>query len=92
MMTKNQFCKMLIRNFEKTEGHKATESDIVCSSSLGVAMDHLGMIKNRDDSDYVSSRGGICYVYWDEEKQGTAILTTRELLDFLPDECDIEIA
>lgn len=91
MMTKTQFANKIIDDFCRDEGlnrSKVTNWGIHVfkSSRLAVALEFLNMI-NEDDKIYSKSRGGIEYICaYDRDNNGyVPILSTRELLDLLPD-------
>jgi hypothetical protein len=89
VISKKQLCKIILDNFEKTEKRKPTEADITGSSSLAVAMEFLGQLENPMYKQYASERGGMLYMYIDEEKRGVSMLSVRELLGLLPDEVEL---
>jgi hypothetical protein len=84
MLTKTQFCKSVVGNFEVDEGRKVTEGDIYQSSTLAVAMEHLGMLKSKQLKDYAAERGGILFTFVDEDTKEIAMLSARELIRLLP--------
>lgn len=81
MLTKKELCLAAIQKFESEEHVKATSENITMSSSLAIAMEHLGMLKG-NDLEYAQSRGGVLFTYFD--KNETKCLTFREVLDLLP--------
>lgn len=89
MISKDQFCKVLIQKFERTNGRKADESDITQSSNLAVAMEHLGLLHSKTYVDYAAERAGVLYLYCDEEKHGVSMLTVREVIDMLPESVEL---
>lgn len=89
MISKEQFCKILIKKFERSEGRFPTEHDITSSSCLAVAMEYLGLLKTPMYTQYASERGGTLYAYTDEEKRGMRFLTVRELIDLLPEHVEL---
>jgi hypothetical protein len=88
MLTKTQFCKMIIKDFERVEGRKITEADIYQSSTLAVAMEHMGLLKTKSAQGYAFSRGGTIYMYYDEDEHESYHLNARELLSLLPEQED----
>jgi len=85
MLTKKEFCEYIIYDFKRSEKVKSvTENDILKSSSLAVAMEYLGLIENKEMQDYAASRAGCQILFAD--KQEPKMLTTRELLNMLPDD------
>lgn len=91
MMTKRQYCEMIIHNAIK-EKNLTPEEVINCaynSTSLGIALEYLGFINPTDTPDlynYLQSRGGIVFVSYDEKTESSAILSMRELLELLPED------
>ncbi len=93
MITKKMFCEITIREFlDKLEKNPfdnwrdITEGYAYQSTSVGLAMKYLGLIKSGQTLDYLASRAGIYKMYIDKEKAETNILTFREILDMLPEE------
>lgn len=89
MITKSQFARYTVDEFVKNnlEGDptKLEETMVLQSSSLGVAMEFLGMIKSNELKEYVSSRGGTVIQYIDESTTPKLhVLSTREMLELLP--------
>lgn len=84
MMTKDQYAKSII---QKAFGSmdKFQEGDITRSSAVAVAAEHLGLIKSDHLREYAASRGGMVATYLDEESVDFVCLSTRELLELLPD-------
>ena len=93
MITKAQFCKMTIEKFieededlrKKYKWNTLPEEEVYKSSSLGVAMEHLGLLSSPEIKDYVDARAGTIFTWWDKESNEVALLTTRELIDLLPE-------
>jgi len=48
-------------------------------------MEYLNMLKSEEAKEYVQSRDGIMYTYWDEDKSEVCVLSVRELLNLLPE-------
>jgi hypothetical protein len=84
VLSKDQFCKMLVKMFSNNINRDVVDADILQSSELAVAMEHLGMIKEDWARQYASERGGTLFLYIDEEERMPYFLTVRELLDLLP--------
>lgn len=84
MITKAQFCNYIIDSFCETEGidRKEIQDHLGKSSSACVAAEYLGLITNSWLKKYAESRAGV-HLYIGGRDPG--ILTTRELLDFLPE-------
>ena len=92
MISKDQYCKIMMQKFEKSEGREAREEDILSSSVLAVAMEHLGLLKSDQYRQYAAERGGVLYTYWDFDKKGITMLSMREMLELLPDEVELRTA
>jgi hypothetical protein len=75
-MTKNELCQIIVNNH-------FSDTEITSSSTLAVAMGHLGLIKSQEMRDYAASRGGIVFSGFTDE--GYKIFSFRELLSYLPD-------
>lgn len=95
MLTKKQFCWMIINDFLKKEpldifSIANLENGVTLSSSLAVALEYLGLIKNPDLKEYTKGRAG-CIMCgeiqnpFSNDKRDTSILTTRQVLELLPD-------
>lgn len=82
MITKKQFCEHIIAEWCDSHGmqNPPEETYITQSSSLGVAMEHLGLIKDQAMLKYIQDRAGIYLL----TKNG-GHLSTRELLEMLPE-------
>lgn len=91
MMTKEQFCRMIIAR-EKGVDHNRSDESLVpmiySSTSLGIALETLGVItpeKYPTEYEYLQSRGGVLYAYFDRKDEEVYQISMRELLDLLPD-------
>lgn len=89
MMTKAQFCRKTIEDFcrdEEKDIDDLTESDCLKSTSVGIAMEYLGLIHDEILREYLSSRSG-CFVgpYYDTKTQKVCTISFREFLSFLPE-------
>jgi hypothetical protein len=84
MITKKQFCKSIVEDYESKSGRKVQNSDILQSSSLAVAMEYLDMLTEEWAWEYASERGGNVWSYYDKENGEYGILSARELLELLP--------
>jgi hypothetical protein len=84
MITKKQFCKKVISDFEEENGRLPNSGDIFSSSTLAVAMEYLGLLTDNRDLNYAAERGGHFLSFYDKETGEYSILSTRELLDLLP--------
>ncbi len=87
MMTKEIFAKMLIQKFceeEEIPREELKEFDILKSSSLAVAMEFLGLLKDKELKEYAFSRGGTIFSFYDKESKEVYMLSTRDLLEMLP--------
>lgn len=91
MMTKRQYCEMIVHRAIKENNF--TPEEVInyahSSTSLGIALEYLGFINPNDTPDlynYLQSRGGIVFVHYDEKTESSAILSMRELLALLPDD------
>ncbi len=90
MITKRIFCISIIaeylsKNHIKCSWKDISESEILKSSSLAVAMEYLGLLKSQTMKEYAESRDGIFKLCIDEEASETNILSTREMIDLLPE-------
>lgn len=90
MLTKTQFCKSIIHDFKINENIKdiddnKLENYICKSSSLCVALEYLGLLKDKQSIKYANTRGGTLFIYSDCETKEIETLSTRELLSFLPE-------
>ena len=95
MMTKRQYCEMIVHNVIKEKN--ITPEEVIdyaySSTSLGIALEYLGFINPTDTPDlynYLQSRGGIVFASYDEKTENSAILSMRELLDLLPEDNEEE--
>lgn len=92
MMTKTQYAKSIVERFCNDNGIKQEEVTswwdyIMTSSCLAVALEFLGML-NESEAAYSSGRAGCERLYVDVDPNGkpvAAILTTRDMLELLPD-------
>lgn len=92
MMTKKSLCEAILREFAMNTLKIPTPIDINSipidsihlSSRVAVAMEYLGMLHNKDDITYASSRGGILMVTSDENGDLMAV-TYRDIIESLPD-------
>lgn len=93
MLTKEMFAKTVCRNWainnnRKDGDYESMVGDIYASTSLGIALEVLGVItpeKHADAYNYLSDRGGFATVYVDEKTGEIYSLSTREVYDLLPD-------
>lgn len=103
MITKKEFCRMIINNFVRDNeiGFGCLQDNdliphVYSSTRLGIALEYLEVLtpeSNKEAYEYIQSRGGIEYTFvnWDDprlrgmEPLKTCILSTRELLELLPD-------
>lgn len=61
------------------------------STNLGIALEELGVITKDsypEEYEYLSSREGYAYVYYDKKNNKMHILSFRELLNLLPETLD----
>lgn len=89
MITKKQFCKHIINEFIRDyelSSFELNDGYILQSSSLAVAMEYLNLIKDKKMKEYASNRGGTFISYMDFDNKEFGILSTRELLNLLPEE------
>ena len=90
MLTKREFAEMIVEDFCKEENIKREDAHthICASSRLAVALEYLGEL-TPFEKEYSSTRGGTEYrkiVLDSDGKFDTLhILSTRELLNLLPD-------
>lgn len=85
MLTKTQFCRSIIHDYCLNNNiDNLQESEILKSSSLAVAMEYLGLIKDPMMKRYANERGGILFTYLDDVTHNCSMLTVRELLTLLP--------
>jgi len=88
MITKKQFSEIQIKKFcykNNTTRDVLGDGWIYNSSTLAVCMEYLNMLKSEEAKEYVQSRDGIMYTYWDEDKSEVCVLSVRELLNLLPE-------
>jgi len=89
MMTKRQFCEAIIEKFCREEGvafKSLNEKYVTKSSSLAVAMEYLNLISDPDIKNYAAGRSGMMVgPHFNEATGVISSLTTREILDLLPD-------
>lgn len=82
LVTKRTLCQSVVNDWKLQNGNRDPEDrDITSSSSLAVAMEHLGLITNDGLKTYASSRGGVLSF-------GSILSTTlslREIIESLPD-------
>lgn len=86
-VTKTDFCWMLIERFlaeEKLEFDEITDGHISRSSSLGIAMEYLGMIDDSEMKEYIKHRSG-CWDLLVSEDGNHYVVTIRDMLNSLPD-------
>lgn len=91
MISKKQYCELVIEDFCRSEGinrDELKEGDVFKSSCLGVAMEYLGLIKDREILEYVDSRGGILDTYVNAEEKIINTFSLRDMLSLLPDEVE----
>jgi len=91
MISKKQYCELVIEDFcrsEEIDREDLKEGDIYKNSCLGVAMEHLGLIKNPSNLEYVASRGGVLDIYVNAEEKVINVLSVRDMLSLLPDEVE----
>lgn len=87
MITKKQFARMILLEHAKGRNMSVAEishGEIFKSSTLAVAMEHLGLL-NGALSEYASEREGTTLSCYDSENGEWLHLSTRELLDLLPE-------
>ena len=90
MLTKREFAEMVVEEFCKEEGIKREDAHtrICASSRLAVALEFLGEL-TPFEKEYSTTRGGTEYRKAIFDKDGKFenlhILSTRELLELLPD-------
>lgn len=80
MITKKEFCRMIITNFARENGINLTDMKdedliphIYSSTRLGIALEYLGVLTPESDKEayeYLQTRGGIEYtaVNWDDKR------------------------
>lgn len=87
MITKAQYCEILIKDFCEKEGIEEEDIDDDCltkSSSLCVALEHSGALNGNEDAlDYARERHGVVILYRINDE--VLLLTTRELMKLLPE-------
>lgn len=93
MISKKQYCEIIIEDFCRSENisrKQLCEGDIYKSSSLGVAMEYLGLIKKPSNLKYIASRAGIVDTYFNPEEKVINTLTVRNMLSLLPETVENE--
>ena len=86
MVTKEEFCWMIINNFKQQEKiFDIDDADMLKSSQLAVAMEYLGLIEDQEMKDYAESRGGtICLGRITPKGEDIKTLSARDILSLLP--------
>ena len=90
MLTKREFAESIVASFCKDECIRREEAHahIYKSGRLAVALEFLGELSEQE-KEYSRTRGGMeySYVVFDKngEYQDIHFLTTREILDMLPE-------
>lgn len=96
MISKKDFAEHIIEEFcksEKMNPKDLTECHILKSSSLAVAMEYLGLIETPELKDYAKNRGGTFILKTNHPNDGSVrILSTREMMDLLPETLKIQTA
>lgn len=96
MITKKQYANQIIREFIdqrnlRIKSYEELARYIMQSTTLGIALETLGIItpdKYPEECAYLQSRGGIFKIIDPiNDEDEVHILTTREFIDMLPDEC-----
>lgn len=83
MITKKQFCEMMI-----TEEEKHGPLSVYQSSTYAVCKDFLGELEG-EESEYAKTRGG-CVLSGLDRSNNYLSLSVRELIELLPDEEGME--
>jgi len=89
VITKNMFCEITIDEFlsrENKNRDQLVDIDSYRSTSVGLAMRHLGLISDCFVLKYLQTRSGIFKIYSNPIQVG--ILTFDEMLSLLPDELE----
>ena len=91
MITKKELCWLIVNEHRLMEGASLNELNILTSSTLAVAMEYLGLLKD-DAQSYASERAGTVFVgdtfpLTDPYPENVNVkhLSFRELLSLLPD-------
>jgi hypothetical protein len=91
MISKKQYCELVIEDFCRSEAinrDQLKEGDIYKSSCLGVAMEYLGLIKDPSNLEYIAARGGVLDTYVNAEEKIINTFSLRDMLSLLPDEVE----
>lgn len=85
MITKKQFCEIIIENFCRDNNTQVNDGLVTQSSKVAVAMEYLGLIESEEMKEFASERGGILFLKFDEKTGKTDFLTVREMINLLPE-------
>jgi hypothetical protein len=91
MITKKDYCEHIIRKFAESENvapktvKENPDQYVTMSTSCGIALDFLGLINDQSLKDYISNRDGTAIL------NGNHLLSTREVLDLLPDKLIVNL-
>ena len=102
MITKKQYCRSIVNRYkaelkcltEKEYTDRELVSEIFKSTTLGIALEYLGVLDPKIDRvvlEYLSHRGGIKEVVFDQDLNESFILSQREFIEMLPDEIPVEL-
>jgi len=86
MTTKKQWCEGIVESYAKEngfEGKPVPEDEVYYSTTLGIAMEHLGLLTDPEIRKYIKSRVGTISI--DESDGDVTVKTAREYLASLPD-------
>ena len=88
MMTKREACLAKIEEYCKKNEIRPgdlVDKDVYYSSSLGIAMEYLGMIKTNEAKEYIANRGGHFMMWWDPDSESAKSISFREFIKLLPE-------
>lgn len=86
MLTKSELCWIVVNGH--FNNRPIAQGEIVCNSSLAIAMQHLGLLTDKSMYNYADTRGGMLYIGNANEpgkEKEYKYLTFRELLSLLPE-------
>ena len=89
MFGKKKLCEYILRKYcyhdldmrrDQLDITKIPEGEVFKSTTVGICMEELGLIKNPSIKDYISNRGGTAFTSFDENGE-PVVISFREILD-----------